>query len=101
MTMSFELFQQLIEDRIIKVAKDEPPRNMDQTLSQGIETIFTMLAAYHDIIPPTINFESGDEECDLDYVPNVARKTKVDIAMSNSFGFGGTNATIIVGKYKP
>ncbi|WP_373501661.1 beta-ketoacyl-ACP synthase II [Desulfococcus sp.] len=67
----------------------------------GVETVFTTLAAYHDIIPPTINFESGDEECDLDYVPNVARNTKVDIAMSNSFGFGGTNATIIVGKYKP
>lgn len=67
----------------------------------GVETVFTVLAAYHDLIPPTINFESGDEECDLDYVPNVARKTTVDIAMSNSFGFGGTNATIIVGKYKP
>jgi 3-oxoacyl-[acyl-carrier-protein] synthase II len=67
----------------------------------GIETVFTTLAAYHDIIPPTINFESGDEECDLDYVPNVARKATVDIAMSNSFGFGGTNATIIVRKYKP
>lgn len=67
----------------------------------GVETVFTVLAAYHDLIPPTINFESADEECDLDYVPNVARKTTVDIAMSNSFGFGGTNATIIVGKYKP
>lgn len=67
----------------------------------GVETVFTVLAAYHDLIPPTINFESGDEECDLDYVPNVARKTTVEIAMSNSFGFGGTNATIIVGKYKP
>ncbi len=67
----------------------------------GIETVFSTLAAYHDIIPPTINFEAADEECDLDYVPNVARKATVDIVMSNSFGFGGTNATIIVGKYKP
>jgi 3-oxoacyl-[acyl-carrier-protein] synthase II len=67
----------------------------------GIETVFTTLAAYHDIIPPTVNFEGGDEECDLDYVPNTARRTTVDIAMSNSFGFGGTNATVIVKKYQP
>ena len=67
----------------------------------GIETVFSTLAALYDIIPPTTNFGSGDEECDLDYVPNTARKTKVDIVMSNSFGFGGTNASIIVGKYKP
>lgn len=67
----------------------------------GIETVFSTLAARDNIIPPTINFESRDEECTLDYVPNTARKAKVDIVMSNSFGFGGTNATIIVGKYKP
>jgi 3-oxoacyl-[acyl-carrier-protein] synthase II len=65
----------------------------------GIETVFTALTVHDDIIPPTINHENPGDECDLDYVPGVARKTKVDIAMTNSFGFGGTNATLILKKY--
>jgi 3-oxoacyl-[acyl-carrier-protein] synthase II len=65
----------------------------------GIETVFTALTVYHGIIPPTINFENPGEECDLDYVPNVARKTDVRRAMTNSFGFGGTNASLILGRY--
>lgn len=65
----------------------------------GIESVFTALTVYHGIIPPTINLENPDEDCDLDYVPNRARKTEVKTAMSNSFGFGGTNAAIIVRKY--
>lgn len=65
----------------------------------GIETVFTALTLHEDIIPPTINYENQAEECDLNYVPNVALKTKVTIAMSNSFGFGGTNATLILAKY--
>jgi 3-oxoacyl-[acyl-carrier-protein] synthase II len=66
----------------------------------GIETVFTVLTIYEDLIPPTINYDNRDEECDLDYVPNVARSTKVENAMTNSFGFGGTNATLILTKYK-
>jgi 3-oxoacyl-[acyl-carrier-protein] synthase II len=66
----------------------------------GIETVFTALTIYEDMIPPTINYDNQDEECDLDYVPNVARNTKVENAMTNSFGFGGTNATLILTKYK-
>ena len=66
----------------------------------GIETVFTALTVYEDLIPPTINYENQDEECDLDYVPNVARRTKVEYAMTNSFGFGGTNATLVLKKYK-
>jgi len=66
----------------------------------GIETVFTALTIYEDMIPPTINYENQDQECDLDYVPNVARQTRVENAMSNSFGFGGTNATLILTKYK-
>ena len=65
----------------------------------GIETVFSALSVYHDIMPPTINYENQAEECDLDYVPNTARKTRVYAAMTNSFGFGGTNATLIVKKY--
>jgi 3-oxoacyl-[acyl-carrier-protein] synthase II len=53
------------------------------------------------IIPPTINYETPDPECDLDYVPNVPRKAEVRIALSNSFGFGSTNATLLLGKYSP
>ena len=66
----------------------------------GIETVFTALSVYHDIMPPTINYENQAEECDLDYVPNTARKTPVNVAMTNSFGFGGTNATLLLSKYE-
>lgn len=66
----------------------------------GIETVFTALSIRDSIIPPTINLENPDEEHDLDYVPNAARKADLDYAMSNSFGFGGTNATIILKKFK-
>jgi 3-oxoacyl-[acyl-carrier-protein] synthase II len=65
----------------------------------GIETAFTALTISEGIIPPTINLDHPDEECDLDYVPNKARKMDVKTAMTNSFGFGGTNATLILKKY--
>ena len=65
----------------------------------GIETAFTALTIYHGIIPPTINLDNPSEDCDLDYVPHAARKKNVEIAMTNSFGFGGTNATLILKKY--
>lgn len=64
----------------------------------GIEAVFTALALRDQVLPPTINIENQDPECDLDYVPNVARETKVDVAMTNSFGFGGTNGTLIFAK---
>ena len=66
----------------------------------GIETVFTVLTTYHGIIPPTINLENPSEECDLDYVPNVAREVNVENAMTNSFGFGGTNAALVFSKYR-
>jgi 3-oxoacyl-[acyl-carrier-protein] synthase II len=67
----------------------------------GIESVFTVLTLKHGVIPPTINYETPDPECDLDYVPNKARKTDVEIAMSNSFGFGGTNASLVFKVHKP
>ena len=60
----------------------------------GVEAIFTLLSIKHGIIPPTINYETPDPDCDLDYVPNEARRADIRVAISNSFGFGGTNATL-------
>ncbi len=64
------------------------------------EMIVCLLAIRDGVIPPTINLENPDPECDLDYVPNVAREAKVDVALNNSFGFGGQNVTLAVGKFK-
>jgi len=66
----------------------------------GVEAIFMALTLKNGIIPPTMNYETPDPECDLDYVPNVARKADVKLAMSNSFGFGGTNASLIFKAYE-
>jgi 3-oxoacyl-[acyl-carrier-protein] synthase II len=66
----------------------------------GIEAAVTALAIARGVLPPTINYETPDPDCDLDYVPNQPREQRVDAAMSNSFGFGGTNAALIVTRYK-
>ena len=65
----------------------------------GIEAVFTALSIYEQIAPPTINLEQLDPECDLDYIPNVARKMTIRAALSNSFGFGGTNAVLAMKKF--
>jgi 3-oxoacyl-[acyl-carrier-protein] synthase II len=66
----------------------------------GIETVFTAMTLHTGQIPPTINLFTPGEECDLDYVPNTARQADVKIAMTNSFGFGGTNATLVLKRYE-
>ncbi|MER2514050.1 MAG: beta-ketoacyl-ACP synthase II [Nitrosomonas ureae] len=61
----------------------------------GVEAIFSVLATYHQIAPPTINLVNQDPQCDLDYIPNTARNMNIKVALSNSFGFGGTNGTLV------
>lgn len=65
----------------------------------GVEAIYTALAIYHRLAPPTINLFTPDPACDLDFVPNQAREMKIDVAISNSFGFGGTNATLVFRRF--
>ena len=64
----------------------------------GVEAVFSALAVYHQVAPPTTNIFNQDPQCDLDYVPNTARQMKINVALSNSFGFGGTNGTLVFGR---
>ena len=66
----------------------------------GVAAIYTALTIRHGIMPPTINYDNTDPECDLDYIPNKAREGNVRMAMINSFGFGGTNASLVFGAFK-
>jgi 3-oxoacyl-[acyl-carrier-protein] synthase II len=66
----------------------------------AIEAAVTVLAVKHNIVPPTINYEDQDPTCDLDYVPNTARPAEIDVALSNSFGFGGHNAVLLLRNYE-
>ncbi|WP_093471117.1 beta-ketoacyl-ACP synthase II [Paenibacillus popilliae] len=99
------------ETRAIKAALGDYARNVaiSSTKSMtghllgaagGVEAVICALTLQHGMIPPTINLENQDPECDLDYVPNVPRKADVRTAMSNSFGFGGHNATVVLTKYE-
>ena len=65
----------------------------------GVEAVATVLSLYHGVIPPTINLETPDPDCDLDYVPGAAREVGINTALSNSFGFGGTNGTLVFKRY--
>jgi 3-oxoacyl-[acyl-carrier-protein] synthase II len=61
----------------------------------GIESVFTVLALHHQVVPPTINLFNQDPDCDLDYCANTARDMKMDVALKNNFGFGGTNGSLV------
>jgi 3-oxoacyl-[acyl-carrier-protein] synthase II len=65
----------------------------------AVEAIFSILAVQNGVLPPTINYEVEDPTCDLDYIPNEARKAEIQIAVSNSFGFGGHNACVVFRRY--
>ena len=66
----------------------------------AVEALFTTLSVHEGVLPPTINYETPDPECDLDYVPNEARKADVRVAINNSFGFGGHNACVVIRAYE-
>ena len=91
-----------LKDHAYKVAISSNKSMMGHLLggAGAVEAIFTLLSIKNGIIPPTINYENPDPECDLDYVPNEARKADIRYAMSNSFGFGGTNAALVFKKFE-
>jgi 3-oxoacyl-[acyl-carrier-protein] synthase II len=66
----------------------------------GVEGVFSVLSIYRNVLLPTINYETPDPDCDLDYIPNQAREAKLQYALSNSFGFGGTNAALLFKRYE-
>ena len=65
----------------------------------GIEAVFSLLAMDRGVVPPTINYQTPDPDCDLDYVPNTARELPVKVAVSTSFGFGGQNAALVMRRF--
>jgi 3-oxoacyl-[acyl-carrier-protein] synthase II len=99
------------ETRVIKIALgEEAAREVPISSTKGatghtlgasgaVEATFTILAVKDGTLPPTINYEEPDPECDLDYIPNEARRADIELGVSNSFGFGGHNASIVIGKY--
>jgi len=99
------------ETRVIKLALgEESARRVGISSTKGatghclgaagaVEAIFSIMAVNRGVMPPTINYDEPDPECDLDYIPNEARKADVKTAVSNSFGFGGHNASIVVRRY--
>jgi 3-oxoacyl-[acyl-carrier-protein] synthase II len=101
------------ETRVIKLAMgEEQARRIPVSGTKGatghclgaagaVEALFTTLAVDEGVLPPTINYETPDPECDLDYVPNEARKAEVNVGVNNSFGFGGHNACVVIKKYGP
>ena len=105
------LLNDISETKAIKAAFGEHSKKMPISSNKSmighllggagaVEAIFTVLTIRDGIIPPTLNCDTPDTECDLDYVPNIARKAQVNIALSNSFGFGGINAALIFRKFK-
>jgi len=88
-------------------ASDIPPVSSTKSMTGhllgaagGLEAGISVLAVHHQMAPPTINLECRDPECDLDYIPNKARAMAIEYALSNSFGFGGTNAALIFKRYE-
>ena len=105
------ILNDLSETKAIKAALGEQSKKVPVSSNKSmfghllgaagsVEAIFTVLTIRDGIIPPTINYDTPDPECDLDYVPNIARKAEINTALSNSFGFGGVNATLALTKFQ-
>ena len=96
-----QAFKALLGERAAQVPVSANKSQLGHLLGAAgsIEAIITILAMQHGILPPTINLHTPDPECDLDYVPNAARPGQVDIALSNSFGFGGHNVSLIFKRF--
>jgi 3-oxoacyl-[acyl-carrier-protein] synthase II len=92
--------KRLLGERAHKVAVNSTKSMTGHLLGAagGVEAVFTALALVHQVSPPTINLRTPDPDCDLDYVPNTARRMPIRVALSNSFGFGGTNGTIVLAR---
>jgi 3-oxoacyl-[acyl-carrier-protein] synthase II len=92
--------KRVYEDHAYKVSISSTKSQLGHSLgaSGGIELVLCVKAMQNSVIPPTINLDTPDPDCDLDYTPNVPRDREVNIAMSNSFGFGGHNASVVIGK---
>jgi 3-oxoacyl-[acyl-carrier-protein] synthase II len=97
-----QAIKNVFKDHAKKVSISSTKSQMGHLLgaSGGIETIFALLAVRDGVIPPTINLHTPDPKCDLDYTPNTARERKISVAMNNSFGFGGHNASLVVGSVR-
>jgi len=89
--------KRFLGDRAMKVAVNSTKSMTGHLLGAagGIEAVFSILALVNQVSPPTINLQTPDPACDLDYVPNTARKMSIRTAISNSFGFGGTNGSLV------
>lgn len=92
-----EVFRERYKDIPVTALKSMLGHSMGA--ASAIESIATCLAVKNDIMPPTINYETPDPECDIDCVPNKARKKKINTALKNGFAFGGNNATLVIKKY--
>ena len=92
----------VLKDHAYKVSVSSTKSQLGHLLgaSGGVELIFCLLAIRDRVIPPTVNLENPDPVCDLDYTPNQAKPRSVSIAMSNSFGFGGHNGSLVIGKLR-
>lgn len=90
--------QKAFKNRNIPVSSNKSMLGHTLGAAGAIEAAATILAVHHGILPPTINYETNDPECDMDVVPNIAREVKIKAAISNSFGFGGQNGVLVFSK---